>query len=201
MTMKVTTALLMIGAAIITGCQSVNPATSKMAQEVLKPSVCVVEPPPVDENGEPMPVDLNDTLSMELRVFFNKNSAELKDKYTSELNKIVAFADRCSNLTFFVQGHTSKIEQQIIDNKTLPSKGSSQQFSSVSLAGARAQSIKDYLVNVNLPANRIRTFDCGADSPIAPNDTGEGANLNQRVYGWMSVYKRYSSTPLNCREF
>lgn len=191
----------MIGAVVIAGCQSVPQSTGRLEQEVLAPSVCIVEPPPVDENGYPMPVDLIDTLSMELRVFFDKDSAELKDKYTSELNKIIEFADRCSNLTLFIQGHTSKIEQQATDNKTLISKGSSQQFSSVSLAGARAQSIKDYLVNIELPAHRIRTFDCSADNPIAPNDTEEGASMNQRVFGWMSARDRYNQTLLDCREF
>ena len=201
MTMKVAIVLLMIGAVITAGCQSVPQDTISLEQEVLEPSVCIAKPLSVDENGRPVQVTLEDTLSMELRVFFDKDSAELKGKYTSELNKIVEFADRCSNLKFFVQGHTSKLEQQTIENKTLHSKGSSQQFSSVSLAGARAQSIKDYLISLDLPANRIRTFDCGADSPIASDDTEEGANMNQRVYGWMSVYERYNQTLLNCTEF
>ena len=121
-TTKFSTTLWMIGAVVIAGCQSVTPATNNMAQEVLKPSTCVVEPPPVDENGKPMPVDLDDRLSMELRVFFDKDSAEIKQQYTPELNKIIAFADRCSNLTFFVQGHTSKIEQKPLTRKLYISK-------------------------------------------------------------------------------
>ncbi|WP_201509765.1 OmpA family protein [Psychrobacter alimentarius] len=103
-TTKFSTALWMIGAVVIAGCQSVNPTTSNIAQEVLKPSVCMVEPPPVDENGKPIPVDLDDKLSMELRVFFDKDSAEIKEQYTPELNKIIEFADRCPNLTFFCTG-------------------------------------------------------------------------------------------------
>ena len=200
-TTKFSTALWMIGAVVIAGCQSVTPATNNMAQEVLKPSTCVVEPPPVDENGKPMPVDLDDTLSMELRVFFDKDSSELKEQYTPELNKIIAFADRCSNLTFFVQGHTSKIEQQAIDEKALHLKGSSQPLDFISLASARAQSIKNYLVNLDLPAYRIRTFDCSADNPIAPNDTEEGAIMNQRAFGWISARDRYDQMLLECREF
>lgn len=200
-TTKVSTPLCMIGAVVIGGCQSVTPVTSNIAQEVLKPSICVVEPPPVDENGKPIPVDLNDKLSMELRVFFDKDSAEIKEQYTPELNKIIEFADRCSNLTFFVQGHTSKIEQQAIDDKTLHLKGSSQQLDFIPLASARAQNIKNYLVNLDLPVHRIRTFDCSADNPIAPNDTEEGASMNQRVFGWISARERYNQTLLDCREF
>lgn len=200
-TTKVSTALWMIGAVVIAGCQSMTPATSNIAQEILKPSICVVEPPPVDENGKPIPVDLDDKLSMESRVFFDKDSAELKEQYIPELNKIIEFADRCSNLTFFVQGHTSKIEQQAIDDKTVHFKGSSQQLDFIPLAGARARNIKDYLVNRDLPAHRIRTFDCSADNPIAPNDTEEGASMNQRVFGWMSARDRYDQTLLDCREF
>lgn len=200
-TIKVSTALWMIGVVLIAGCQSVNPTTSNIAQEVLKPSVCVVEPPPVDENGKPMPVDLDDKLSMELRVFFDKDSAEIKEQYTPELNKIIEFADRCPNLTFFVQGHTSKTEQESIIDKTLPFKDSSQIMEFIPLSNARAQSIKDYLVNLDLPAHRIRTFDCNADNPIAPNDTEEGARMNQRVFGWISARDIYYYTLLECREF
>ena len=148
-----------------------------------------------------MPVNLDDKLSMELRVFFNKDSAELKEQYTPELNKIIEFADRCSNLTFFIQGHTSKNEQQSIDDKTLHFKGLSKKLNFISLSGARAQSVKDYLVNLDLPAHRIRTFDCSADNPIAPNDTEEGASMNQRVFGWISARDRYNQTLLDCREF
>ena len=200
-TIKNATPLWLIGAVTIAGCQSVTPATSNMAQEALKSAICVVEPPPVDENGKPMLVDLDDKLSMELRVFFDKDSAELKEQYTPELNKIIAFADRCSNLTFFVQGHTSKIEQQAIDEKTLHLKDSSQQLDFISLSSARAQSIKNYLVNLDLPAHRIRTFDCSADNPIAPNDTEEGAIMNQRAFGWISARDRYDQMLLECREF
>lgn len=200
-TIKVSTALWMIGVVLIAGCQSVNPTTSNIAQEVLKPSVCVVEPPPVDENGKPMPVDLDDKLSMELRVFFDKDSAEIKEQYTPELNKIIEFADRCPNLTFFVQGHTSEIEQESINDKTLPFKDSSQIMDFIPLSNARAQSIKDYLVNLDLSAHRIRTFDCSADNPIAPNDTEEGARMNQRVFGWISARDIYYYTLLECREF
>lgn len=199
-TMKVSATLMMIGMVTTAGCQSVTSDTSSLGHEALDPSTCIAKPPPVDKNGKPMLVTLEDTLSMELRVFFDKNSAELKDKYTSELDKIIAFADRCSNLKFFVQGHTSKLEQHTAEDKTSNTKGSSQQSSSISLASARAQSIKDYLVSLDLPANRIRTFDCGFDSPIASNDT-EDADMNQRVYGWMSVYERYNQTLLNCTEF
>lgn len=200
-TIKISTPLWMIGAVVIAGCQSVTPATSNVAQEVLKSAICVVEPPPIDENGKPMPVDLDDKLSMELRVFFDKGSAEIKEQYAPELNKIIDFADRCSNLTFFVQGHTSTIEQQAIDDKTLHLKGSSQQLDFIPLASARAQSIKNYLVNLDLPVHRIRTFDCSADNPIAPNDTEEGASMNQRVFGWISARDRYDQALLDCREF
>ena len=200
-TTKFFTALWMIGAVVIAGCQSVTPATSNIAQEVLKPSICVVEPPPIDENGKPMPVDLDDKLSMELRVFFDKYSAELKEQYTSELNKIIEFADRCPNLIFFVQGHTSKIEQQAIEYKNIHFKDSSQQLDFIPLASARAQSIKNYLVNLDLPAHRVRTFDCSADNPIAPNDTEEGTTMNQRVFGWISARDRYDQMLLECREF
>lgn len=199
-TTKVMTALLIIGTMVIAGCQSVTSNTKIIEQDALKSTVCIVEPPPVDENGNPMPVDLIDNLSVEYRAFYAMDSAELEDKYTSELNNIIEFADRCSNLTLFVQGYTSTMEHQTIDDKTLPAKRSSQQLIPVSLAGARAQTIKEYLVNLGLPENRIRTFDCGANNPIASNDTEEGANMNQRVFGWMSARDRYDSMLLNCRE-
>ena len=194
---KVTTALFIIG--VVSGCQSAT-VDSSASQVTVAPSSCITEPPPLDKNGKPMIVTLEDKLSMELRVFFDRDSSDIKDKYNSELNKIVEFANRCSNLTFFVQGHTSKPEQQAIEEKTLNSKGLRQKLVPISLASARAQSIKEYLITLNLPADRIRTFDCKAESPIAPNDTKEGADMNQRVFGWISAHDRYDSTLLNCRE-
>jgi len=195
---KVTTALFIIG--VVSGCQSAT-VDSSASQVTVAPSSCIAEPPPVDKNGKPMIVTLEDKLSMELRVFFDRDSSDIKDKYNSQLNKIVEFANRCSNLTFFVQGHTSKPEQQAIEEKTLNSKGLRQKLVPISLASARAQSIKNYLVNLDLPAHRIRTFDCSADNPIAPNDTEEGAIMNQRAFGWISARDRYDQMLLDCREF
>ena len=199
-TTKATTPLLVIGMLIIAGCQSVPQDRSRLAQEASDATICIAELPPRNEHGQPISVTLEDTLSMELRVFFDQDSVELKEKYTSQLDKLTEFAARCSNLTLFVHGHTSKLEQQAADKQIVASKGLYQQSSLVSLAGARAQSIKNYLVTMNLPASRIRIFDCGADYPIASDDTKEGSSMNQRVFGWMSARARYGEYYLGCRE-
>ena len=51
------------------------------------------------------------------------------------------------------------------------------------LGRERAQIIKTALVKRNIAADKIYTFDCVDSMPIAPNDTEEGASMNQRIYG------------------
>lgn len=135
-----------------------------------------------DEYGCPVAVSLIDYLTMELRVFFEQNSNELRIKYLPEVEKVAEKMHSDPELVVVLSGHLSEPEAaQIsvgIDGKMNQVKADKRP-----LGRERAQVIKTALINRNIAADKIYTFDCADSMPIAPNDTEEGASMNQRIYG------------------
>ncbi len=135
----------------------------------------------VDSAGCPMIVEPIGYLMMELRVFFERNSYDLRAKFLSEIAKVSEKMKDHPEHVFVLSGHTSKLEtaqasKTFIENN---SKINSNQY----LGRARAQIIKDALIDKGVAADRIYTFDCADSMPVAPSDTEEGRMHNQRIYG------------------
>ncbi|MDE4455167.1 OmpA family protein [Psychrobacter sp. DAB_AL62B] len=135
-----------------------------------------------DEYGCPVAVNLIGYLTMELRVFFERNSNELQTKYLIELEKVAEKMHSDPELVVVLSGHISEPEAvQIavdIDGKMNQAKADKRL-----LGRERAQIIKNALIKRNIARDKIYTFDCADSMPIAPNDTEEGASMNQRIYG------------------
>lgn len=135
-----------------------------------------------DEYGCPVAVSLIGYLTMELRVFFERNSNELQTKYLPEVEKVAEKMHSNPELVVVLSGHTSEPEaKQIlvdIDGEMNQAKADKRQ-----LGRDRAQVIKGALVKRNVATDKIYTFDCADNMPIAPNDTEEGTSMNQRIYG------------------
>lgn len=136
----------------------------------------------VDEYGCPVAVSLIDYLTMELRVFFEQNSNELQTKYLPEVEKVTEKMHSDPELVVVLSGNISEPEAAQksvdIDEKTNQVKADKRL-----LGRERAQVIKTALINRNIAADKIYTFDCADSMPIAPNDNEEGASMNQRIYG------------------
>lgn len=135
----------------------------------------------VGNDGCPMAVEPIGYLMMELRVFFERNSYELRAKFLLEVEKVADKLNTHPDQVFVLSGHTSKLEtaqasKTFIENN---SKINGNQY----LGYARAQIIKDALIDRGVAADRIYIFDCADSMPIAPSDTEEGRMLNQRIYG------------------
>ena len=125
----------------------------------------------VDPYGCPVAVNLIGYLTMELRVFFERNGSELQIKYVPEVDKVAEKMRINPEHVIVLSGHTSEIEAKpTLDNKH-------------SLGRERAQVIKNALVKRGVAKDKIYTFDCADNMPIAPNDTEEGRLMNQRIYG------------------
>ena len=135
-----------------------------------------------DEYGCPLPVELIGNFMMELRVFFERNSNKLQTKYLPEVGKVVEKMHSDPELVVVLSGHTSELEAKQtsvdIDGEMNQAKADKRK-----LGHDRAQVIKDTLIKRNVAADKIYTFDCADNMPIAPNDTEEGASMNQRIYG------------------
>lgn len=144
---------------------------------------------PVDELGCPMLVDLVALTTMDMRIFFERNSHELQSKYFPELEKVTdkMLTSPELNLVVVLAGHVSEpetLQRSVITNeKTNQSKNKQVVGKQTQLGRERAQLVKSYLISKGVPVNKIYSFDCANIMPVAPNDNDEGALMNQRVYG------------------
>ena len=135
-----------------------------------------------DEYGCPIAVSLIDYITMELRVFFERDSNELQTKFLPEVEKVVEKMHSDPELVVVLSGHISELEaaQTSVD---IDGEMNQAKAGKCQLGHERAQVIKDILIKRNVAADKIYTFDCADNMPIAPNDTEEGASMNQRIYG------------------
>ncbi|WP_367106791.1 OmpA family protein [uncultured Psychrobacter sp.] len=134
----------------------------------------------VDNEGCPVSVNLIGLLVMELRVFFDMDSDEVKDKYLPEIEKVAEKLRYYPEQVVVLTAHTSEIENAQAAKFFAENKAHK---NSTSLGRRRAQTIKNALIKRNIAADRIYTFDCASALPIAPSDTEEGRAFNQRIYG------------------
>lgn len=124
------------------------------------------------EDFEPVVVDINldkvreGSMVVLNNIFFDVDKAELKDKSTVELEKIVRFMTENPGVLIQISGHT--------DNT-----GSADHNRQLSLR--RATAVYNYLVKRGIKEGRVKYFGYGADKPIADNATAEGRQLNRRI--------------------
>ena len=122
-----------------------------------------------DERGCPVQVDIEDTLKMELRVFFDNDKSAIKNQYKPEIAKVAEKMREYPNSVASIEGHASK---------TGPSAAYNQRLSE-----ARAVAVKSMLTNeFGIAPNRLSTVGYGYDRPIADNNTEEGRAMNRRVF-------------------
>jgi OOP family OmpA-OmpF porin len=124
------------------------------------------------QDFEPIVVDINldkvreGSMVVLNNIFFDVDKAELKDKSTVELEKIVRFMTENPGVRIQISGHT--------DNT-----GSADHNRQLSLR--RATAVYNYLVKRGIKEGRVKYFGYGADKPIADNATAEGRQLNRRI--------------------
>lgn len=99
-------------------------------------------------------------------VLFAINSSYLSEEAKKELDKFYThIADRPAK-TLLVEGHTD-------------ATGTAEY--NLWLSEKRAESVKEYLVNLGLSASQIQTKGLGQTQPVASNSTTEGRLKNRRV--------------------
>lgn len=99
-------------------------------------------------------------------VLFDTGRAELKEGSLSNLSKLSAFLNRYQDRKVQIEGHTDSIG----------SSGSNQ-----GLSERRANSVRRYLENQGISADRLTTAGLGEDSPVTDNDTAASRQQNRRV--------------------
>ncbi|MBZ2190554.1 OmpA family protein [Alcanivorax sp. JB21] len=99
-------------------------------------------------------------------VLFDTGSAQLRDSTNSNLDKLVSFLDQYPDQRALIEGHTDNV-------------GSADYNQRLSLQ--RAESVKQYLTQRGITANRLSASGFGLQRGIASNDTAAGRQQNRRV--------------------
>ncbi len=125
----------------------------------------------VDADGCPLPVAR--VASIKLKVNFAFDSAEVEERYFTDISELGAFLQRFEDLYVDVEGHTDSAGPETYNQK---------------LSQRRAQAVVDLLVNQHgIPASRLRATGFGESRPVESNDTSEGRRENRRVMATLEV--------------
>jgi outer membrane protein OmpA-like peptidoglycan-associated protein len=99
-------------------------------------------------------------------VLFASGTATLLPSARQRLDDVAAALASEHNAQFIVEGYTDSLGREEINRK---------------LSEARAEAVRDYLVDRGIDATRVRAVGKGDDRPIASNATAEGRANNRRV--------------------
>jgi OOP family OmpA-OmpF porin len=99
-------------------------------------------------------------------VEFESGSAQLTSVGMSILNELATVMGKMHGIKFEIVGHT--------DN-------SGNRQNNLVLSQARADSVKNYLLQKGIPADSMNTSGMGPDQPVASNNTDIGKRKNRRI--------------------
>ena len=120
---------------------------------------------PLTKNIQLTQIELNAEFILK-NIFFETDSYELKPESKIELEKLIQFLNKNSNIYIEISGHT--------DNQ-----GSKEH--NTRLSDKRASSVYDYLVANSIVAERLTHKGYGFDKAIDTNETKEGRANNRRT--------------------
>lgn len=125
----------------------------------------------VDEQG--CPIELTESVSIEMDVQFALNSAEVREQYISEVQRVADFMHQFDKTRVTVEGHTDSTGAASYNQQ---------------LSQQRAEAVRELLIErFDLSADRVRAVGYGEERPTASNDTDEGRKQNRRVVGEISA--------------
>jgi len=151
-------------ATAIEGCDG---AAAPVAQVPVQTTPPVTTPPvvtPVSPETPAQPVATRVVFNAD--TFFDFDKASLKPEGRQLLDQVVSQVNTLTLETIIAVGHTDWTGPDAYNQK---------------LSERRAESVKTYLVENGIDANRIYTEGKGKTSPVAPNTTREGRAQNRRV--------------------
>ncbi len=104
--------------------------------------------------------------NFERLIFFNFNSAALKQESYQPLDEVVKILNKYKDIDFVVEGHCDSIGSAVYN---------------LNLSRRRAASVKTYFVSKGVPAKRVFPIGYGEARPIDTNETIAGRARNRRV--------------------
>lgn len=124
-------------------------------------------PPPIVKTEldtlEKIPAD---TALVLKNVLFKSGKAILLPSSYADLDKMVEYLNKNSNLKIELSGHSDNTGSEVINQK---------------LSAERAKAVADYLIKKHVDRQRITTVGYGSTKPLVPNDSEENKQQNRRV--------------------
>ena len=119
----------------------------------------------VDERGCPIP--LTETVSVELNIHFDFDSAVVKPAYENELKKLASFMASYPDTRVEIQGHTDSQGSESYNQR---------------LSQKRADAVAKVLTErFSIASGRISPVGYGESRPVADNSSEQGREANRRV--------------------
>ncbi|MCP5178557.1 MAG: OmpA family protein [Pseudomonadales bacterium] len=124
----------------------------------------------VDERG--CPPELSETVTIDLNLEFDFDSAQLRASHGPEIDEVVAFMRQFPNSSAVLEGHTDSRGADAYNQR---------------LSERRANAVMNYMIqNGGIAASRLSADGFGESRPIDTNDTDEGRQHNRRVSAQIS---------------
>ncbi len=112
-------------------------------------------------------IELEETVTIDLNLEFDTNSAEIRPTHFAEIQRVVDFLRQYPTANAVIEGHTDSSGSAGYNQK---------------LSERRANSVRIYLEEKSgISADRLSSIGYGEERPIASNDTPEGMQKNRRV--------------------
>lgn len=116
-----------------------------------------------------VPIDslIEGNATIELKnIFFDFDKSDLKPSSLPELNRLLDFLNKNSNVKIEISGHTDNVGNENYNQ---------------SLSQKRAEAVQQYLINNGVDENRLKAVGFGSSAPTTTNQTEEGRQKNRRV--------------------
>ncbi|MDX1450999.1 MAG: OmpA family protein [Oleiphilaceae bacterium] len=145
-----------------------------------KDDQCADTPAQFKVDAAGCPIMLMEKVSIELRVNFRTNSADISPESFAEIKQVADFMNQYDGTKVTVEGHTDD-RGRAAYNKSLSQK--------------RADAVKQVLIKeFRIAPERIDAIGYGEERPIADNNTAEGRALNRRVVGVIEALEKRAAT-------
>ena len=142
---------------------SADPAPVDISQVAATPVEDLIFP---EANADGSVVQRGKEFTLAADVFFAYNDAKLNAKAGTEITRITGLIKESGATKLTVVGHTD-------------CDGSDS--ANLALSQRRAESVRHYLINRGIAANRLDASGKGENSPVASNSDATGRQMNRRV--------------------
>jgi len=148
--------------ALAGGCSSKKGAVESDTPPLTEEPPPPPPPPPTDESG-----DLDTPADLELQtIYFEYDKYSLKSDAKDALSKNAATLGAHTGVTVVIEGHCD--ERGTVEYN-------------LALGEKRARAARDYLVDLGIQADRIRTISYGEERPVDPGHSESAWSKNRRA--------------------